>query len=232
MTEKIGYLTIDDTPSEDFRNKVDFLLEKNIPTIFFCEGQKLLKFENDIIYAIKNGFIIGNHSWSHGNLSELSKNEIKSEIVKTDNLIDEIYKRAGVERRIKLFRFPFLSKGGLNKKIAQSILKRLDYKQPKFNNINYTWYKKEGFHEDLDVVCTYDSMDWTVADGSYMFDIKNIQDLFNRMDEDIPEGRRGLNFRQSNDIILLHDDPTIKDMFEPLINRFLEKGIKFKLPSF
>ncbi|MFH1588968.1 MAG: polysaccharide deacetylase family protein [archaeon] len=232
MTQKIAYLTIDDVPSEDFRSKVDFLLEKGIPAIFFCEGQKLSKFEDDIIFAIKNGFIIGSHSWSHQNFNDLSQDEIKIEITKTDDLIDEIYKKANVERKIKLFRFPFLKKGESNKEFAQSILKDLGYRQPSFDNINYEWYKKEGFHKDLDVVCTYDSMDWTVSDGSHMFDIKNLQDLFNRMDENIPEGRRGLNFEQSSDIIMMHDDPRIKEMFKPLIERFLEKGIQFKLPSF
>ena len=57
------------------------------------------------------------------------------------------------------------------KEFAQSVLKELDYRQPNFDNINYEWYKKEGFDKNLDVVCTYDSMDWTVADGSHMFEM-------------------------------------------------------------
>ena len=232
MTQKIAYLTIDDAPSEDFRNKVDFLLEENIPAIFFCEGQKLSKFESDIIYAIKKGFIIGSHSWSHQNFNKLSKDKIRDEIVKTDVLIDEIYRKAEVKRKIKLFRFPFLKKGDKNKEFAQSVLKDLGYRQPNFVNIHYEWYKAECFHGDLDVVCTYDSMDWTVADGCHMFDIKNLQDLFNRMDENVPEGRRGLNFDKTNDIIMMHDDPKIKVMFQPLIEKFLDKGIKFELPYF
>ena len=232
MSQKIAYLTIDDAPSEDFRNKVDFLSGKNIPAIFFCEGRKLSRFEDDMIYAIKNGFLIGNHSWSHQNFDGLSKSEIRDEIVKTDGLIDEIHKKAGVDRGIKLFRFPFLKKGAENRGFAQSVLDELGYKQPCFDDINYEWYEEEGFHEDLDVVCTYDSMDWTVADGSHMFGIRDLQDLFDRMDENVPEGRRGLNFEGSNDIIMMHDDSRIKDLFKPLIERFLNKGITFELPPF
>ncbi|MCD6471339.1 polysaccharide deacetylase family protein, partial [bacterium] len=51
-------LTVDDCPSSDFKRKVDFLLLKNIPAIFFCIGKLTEKRKKVIIYAIKNGFII------------------------------------------------------------------------------------------------------------------------------------------------------------------------------
>ncbi|MFW6288127.1 MAG: polysaccharide deacetylase family protein, partial [bacterium] len=163
---KVGYLTIDDVPSEDFRNKVDFLLAKKIPAIFFCEGQKISGYEEELIYAIKNAFIIANHSWSHGDFNELPKEIIKEEIVETDKLINELYRNAALERKIKLFRFPFLNKGGDNKEFIQRLLDGLGYKRAIFEGINYAWYQKEGHNQDIDVYCTYDSMDWTVGNGS------------------------------------------------------------------
>ena len=38
-----AYLTIDDAPSENFEEKVEFLEGKNIPAIFFCEGRYIEK---------------------------------------------------------------------------------------------------------------------------------------------------------------------------------------------
>ena len=224
---KQAYLTIDDSPTIDFKHKVNFLLEKNIPCVFFCEGQRILDFMDDVITAITKGFAIENHSWNHPDFDTLTQEEIRSQIVRTDTLIDELYHRAGIIRDQKLFRFPYLRKGAENKSFAQSVLEELGYTQPHFSTITYEWYQQEGFQNELDVVCTYDSMDWTVANGSHMFGIKNLQDLLMRMDENEPEGRRGLNYPYSNEIIMMHDIPSISSCFNPMIERLLEKGIKF-----
>jgi peptidoglycan-N-acetylglucosamine deacetylase len=230
MVNKIGYLTIDDAPTNDFRNKVNFLLKNKIPAIFFCIGKSINPSrEKEIIYAIEKGFLIGNHSWSHPNFSKLSKKKIKEEIIKTDELLDRLYKEAKAKRKIKVFRFPYLQKGSKNKKIIQQILKELGYRQPNFKNITITPYNEE--KGDLNISCTYDTMDWTAADGSAEFGIKTLQDLFNRMDENVPDEYRTLNHKGSNDIIMMHDDDRIKNMFQPLIKRMIEKEIKFELPK-
>ena len=137
---KIAYLTVDDCPSSDFKRKVDFLLLKNIPAIFFCIGKLMEKRKKVIIYAIKKGFIIGNHSYSHIPFSKLSLREAKREIKKTDEIIEQLYKGAGIKRPIKVFRFPNLDKGDGNKnypfvdwnnpkvKALQEYLRKLGYK--------------------------------------------------------------------------------------------------------
>lgn len=231
MAKKIGYLTIDDAPTDDFRNKVDFLFQNNIPAIFFCIGRCITpKREKDIIYAIKKGFVIGSHSWNHSNFEKLSQTQIKEEIAKTDELIDRLYNDAGVKRPIKVFRFPFIRKRGKNQKYLQQVLKDLGYEQPDFKKITVIPY--DHIEGDIDVGCTYDTMDWTVADGSHMFGVKTLQDMFDRMDEDKPFEGRPLNYEKTNDIIMMHDDERIKDMFQLIIKRLIEKGIKFELPKF
>lgn len=231
MVKKIGYLTIDDAPSDDFRNKVNFLVQNNIPAIFFCVGKYITpKRENDIIYAIKKGFLIGSHSWNHSNFENLSKSQIREEISKTDELLNKLYDDAGVKRNIKLFRFPFIKKGGSNRDYTQLVLRDLGYESPKFENIIITPYNEQ--KGDLDVSCTYDTMDWTVADGSYMFGINSLKDIYARMDEDKPFEGRSLNYEKSNDIIMMHDDERIKDIFQLIIKRLIDKGIKFELPKF
>ena len=57
--QKIAYLTIDDAPTEDFIRKVNYLKSVNVPAIFFCRGDRLEQRPDDLIYAIQQGFIIG-----------------------------------------------------------------------------------------------------------------------------------------------------------------------------
>jgi peptidoglycan/xylan/chitin deacetylase (PgdA/CDA1 family) len=235
---KIAYLTIDDAPSEEFRQKVDFLLFKKIPTIFFCKGTRLEEQQDDAVYAIKKGFVIGNHSYNHPHFSKLSKEECFGQIEKTDKLIEEVYKKARIKRSVKVFRFPYGDKGNNeynnnswrdinlemlkqkseHSKELQNFLKRLGYKQLKFRKITYPWYKT--LEKDIDIGWTYDTHDWRLYRG-----LDTIQDIFNRM-----EKSQELN-SESADIIGMHDHPNSFELFKQIIERLLEKGIKFEMPK-
>jgi peptidoglycan/xylan/chitin deacetylase (PgdA/CDA1 family) len=252
MVRKVGYLTIDDAPSKDFLNKVDYLVSKEIRAIFFCRGDLLEENPKDVIYAIKKGFVLGNHSYNHPHFSEIPLKECFNQIKQTDEILESIYEEAGVKRTGKLFRFPYGDKGsGMDAELGwpedkdkrlfmqgiQNYLKRLGYAQPIFENISYKWYNDAELAKDLDVYWTYYSFDCDVAEyrksgtkgplGYY-----SLSRIIDRMDEDVPEGCRGLNYRGSNDIILMHDYPGIEDIFVPLIRAFLKKEIYFKLPIF
>ena len=58
MKNKIAYLTIDDSPSSTFIRKIDYLSDQNIPAVFFCIGNLMEKYSNEIIEAIHKGFVI------------------------------------------------------------------------------------------------------------------------------------------------------------------------------
>jgi len=73
-------------------------------------------------------------------------------------------------------------------------------------------------------------MDWAIMKPK--FGIGGLNDILKRMDEDFPEKGRGLNFTGSNDIILIHDLPETAHLFEPIIEKLLDKGLKFELPKF
>jgi len=236
------YLTIDDGPTKYFKKKIDFLSKNKINAIFFCLGHKIKDFEEDVIYAIKKGHIIGNHSFGHSNFSEISLEEARDEIEKCDKIIEEVYEKAGVERKIKAFRFPFMNNGSKDKygkydwddlhvKRIQEILKELKYKRIDFKGIRYEKYKESRFDKCINVDCTFDTMDWTVADGSAMFGLKTLGDLIARMDEDKSEEYSGIFFRDSNEVVMMHDDERILDVFEPLVERLIEKGFGFKIPG-
>jgi len=241
MTQKIAYLTIDDGPAEDMREKVDFLDFKRIKAIWFCQGKELEKFPSHVIYAIKKGHIIGNHSYDHPDFSEIDLVEVRNQIEKTDKIINNLYAQAKVSRPIKVFRFPFLNNGSDdeyqetnwdNKKVRaiQKILAGFGYRQPKFENIEYDWFRKAGLDKCLNVDCTYDSFDWCLEEGEEMFGYHDLPTVLARIDEDVPKGGRGLNNPDSNEIIMMHAWIQI-DAFKALIDKMLSKRIKFELPK-
>jgi peptidoglycan/xylan/chitin deacetylase (PgdA/CDA1 family) len=91
---KTVYLTIDDSPSELMAARVALLSELRIPAVFFCTGDRLSARSQPAIEAILRGFVIGNHSWDHPQVSQLTLAQAEAEISSTDELIDRLYSRA------------------------------------------------------------------------------------------------------------------------------------------
>lgn len=246
MATKKAYLTIDDSPSPHMKQKVDFLLSKGIPAIFFCEGRKIEEHPDIVIYAIQNGFIIGNHSYNHPSFAAISLEEGFEEIKRTDRLIDSIYQQAGVERPAKYFRFPYGNKGGLEgdypvsgygeegakrKDVIQQYLRQLGYTQPAFANITTTYYREAGLLDEVDWFWTFDTFDWSVNSDEPMYGITSLEDVYARIAEDLPEGGRGLNRPESEEIVLIHDHENSTDIFFPIVERLQEIGLQFSLPD-
>lgn len=244
--QKPAYLTIDDAPSADFETKLDVLEKQNIPAIFFCSGADLEERPEPIIDALQRGYIIGNHGYDHPHFSDLTVPECMVQIEKTDSIIEDLYLQANVRRQHRYFRFPYGDKGGLKwddvfsgyspegqmrKDQIQFFLRQLGYTQPAFTDITYTYLKEFCLLDDLDWHWTYDVMEWTVHDDEPLFSIDGLDAVFARMDEDVPEGGRGLNFPDSGEIVLMHDHTHTTDLFEPIITRLLEKGLTFRLPE-
>ena len=84
-------LTIDDFSSKNTPAIVDYLKEKGIKIIFFAEGRKVERFYEEAKYALKNGMIIGNHSYSHPAFSSLTVEEAIAEIEKCEGILDKLY---------------------------------------------------------------------------------------------------------------------------------------------
>jgi peptidoglycan-N-acetylglucosamine deacetylase len=219
---RIAYLTIDDSPSKDFKKKVDYLLKKNIPAIFFCRGDLIEKREKEIIYAIKKGFIIGNHSYNHPHFSQLSFEDETEQIKKTDKIINNIYKKAGLKSK-KIFRFPYGDKGN-NKTIKklQQVLKNLIYRQPEWHGITYKWFKDRKLDKNYDCYWTCDIKEWCLK-GNYNEDIKTFNDVLKRINK-----TRNSN---SNEIILMHDHEQTTKYFFKIIDELIKKDFKFCLPD-
>lgn len=192
-----------DLPQKRWGEKLDFFISKSIPVIWFCEGEKMEKRPKPVIKAIKKGHIIGNHSYNHPYFSDLTLGECYKEIRKSDKIINELYKKVGVERRRKYFRFPYGDKDGLKyeevfepyegegkirKVKLQEFLRRLGYEKPEFRGITYDYYKEAGLLNDVDWYWTYDVMLWALQEEDPPHRIETLEDVLQRMEVDVPEG--------------------------------------------
>lgn len=242
MMRKIVYLTIDDSPSKHMKAKVDYLHKQRIPAIFFCIGKLMQTNPEAVRYAIKKGFVIGNHSYSHPHFSKILLEEGFDEIKETDEIIDSVYLQSGVKRKAKVFRFPYGDKGGefvsftrLNRFFAfntligkqrkrkfQSFLRDLGYRQPMFEHLHYPYYVKHGLDKDADVFWTYDFEEYRLS----------LDEVFRRMKEKNPRQGGRLTNRDSADILLLHDHDATKEQFFNIIDHLIELKIAFKMPAF
>ena len=242
---KTAYLTIDDAPSADFLNKLDFLDAKGIAAVWFCQGNHMERRPQMIIEAIRRGHIVGNHSYTHPQFSELSLDQACAEIRSTDAILEELYHRAGVARRHRFFRFPYGDKGTGTSDNAfavpdedgkrhhdaiQAYLRGLGYTQPVFPGLTYAYFYEAGLHTDVDWYWTYDTIDWAFAVDSPPYGIDSIDKMKARMDENAPDEGRGLNDPASAEIILMHDHEPPAPVFVSLIDYLLAKGIRFRRP--
>lgn len=84
-------LTFDDGPDPVYTPKLlDGLKERKVHVTFFLIGKKL-EGQEDLVRRIQQeGHLIGNHTYSHVDLSKLSESQAKEEIEKTSNSIYEI----------------------------------------------------------------------------------------------------------------------------------------------
>lgn len=101
--EQVVLLTIDDTPDEYALEMAETLVDLDASAIFFVNGHLLeTDKQKKILKEIHNmGFIIGNHTYSHYNLSELKEHEQTEEIVQVNDMIEQI-----IGERPKFFRPP------------------------------------------------------------------------------------------------------------------------------
>jgi peptidoglycan-N-acetylglucosamine deacetylase len=127
--EKVVALTYDDGPNPPYTNQLLQLLERNqIRATFFVIGKIAEKHPEIVRLILSNGHEVGNHSYSHQPLIFKSPWYIRSEIEKTDKLLQQL----GVEQEIhfrapygrKLIALPYL----LSRMCKKNILWDLDSK--------------------------------------------------------------------------------------------------------
>ncbi|MDV2582280.1 polysaccharide deacetylase family protein [Alkalibacillus haloalkaliphilus] len=102
-TPSVVLLTIDDAPDGQALEMAETLKALDAPAIFFVNGIFMESEEDqEIVRQIHEmGFAIGNHTYSHQNLQNISEEEQREEIISLSELIEEI-----TGEKPKFFRAP------------------------------------------------------------------------------------------------------------------------------
>jgi polysaccharide deacetylase family sporulation protein PdaB len=86
--KKLIALTFDDGPDSKYTSQIlDILAENNVKATFFLVGLQVAKYPEVAKRIVDEGHTIGNHSWSHSDLSKLPAKARDKEIDKTQQAI-------------------------------------------------------------------------------------------------------------------------------------------------
>ncbi len=227
-----GLLTIDDFSSKNTPAMVDYLKKKNIKAIFFATGEKVEEFYEEAVYAVKNGMIVGNHSYSHPGFSSLTFEECVEEIEECERVLDKLYKDSGVERVYRPFRFPYGDKGGSNKDALQKYLRDKGFHKVDDRHITYDWWKENNLDTDIDTFWTFDFEEYVIRpDSGYTKEF-----VWQKMHDTNPKSGAVLFAENNRHIILLHahdeTEEMIPEYYKLFIEHLLENGLVFDEPVF
>lgn len=107
-------LTFDDGPSDTLTPKLlDVLKERKTKATFFAVGSNISKYPDIGKRVVSEGHEIGNHSWSHSDLTKLNDQKINQEIDSTNQIIIQA---TGVAP--KVFRPPY---GSINIRVKNAV---------------------------------------------------------------------------------------------------------------
>ena len=225
-------LTIDDIASKNTPAIVDYLKAKGIQPVFFATGKNVEKYYEEALYVLKNGMIVGNHSYSHPNFSSLTLEECVEDIEKCDQILDKLYKDCGVERKYRPFRCPYGNKGGENKDALQKYFKEKGFHKVDDTQLAYPWWKANKLNEDIDTFWTFDFAEWNIRKGSGF----TKEDVWKRMHDTNPADGAVLFAENNRHILLLHahdeTEELVPEYYKLFIEHLLENGVVFEEPRF
>ena len=229
-----AYLTMDDGPTRNTPRLMDYLTAKHITPIFFFEGQTIEQNPSEAIDALKRGAIAGNHSYDHPDMNEISYEECIDQIARTESILEALYDSAGVERRAKLFRFPFGSLGGTpeKEKKLQQYLRDEGFMHLDDRRCTQKWYIDGGQNKNIDTGVTFSFDEWRMANEPD----HRLPQLIEHIEDMAPEGGCPLLVDGTHHIIILHDhdftDDILPDYFRILLDYVQERGVRFVEPEF
>jgi len=90
-TKKEIFLTFDNGYENGYTAKVlDVLKEKKVPAIFFVTGHYVKDQPELLKRMAKEGHLIGNHSWSHPDMTRITDDRIKDELEKVKAAVAQV----------------------------------------------------------------------------------------------------------------------------------------------
>lgn len=105
-------LTFDDGPGADTGRLLDLLAERQVPATFFLLGTSVRVHPDLVVRMASEGHEVGNHTWSHKQLTKLSEAQQREEIARDQAAIGALGVRATV------FRPPYGSQDAVTRKVA------------------------------------------------------------------------------------------------------------------
>ena len=224
--------TIDDVSSRNTPAIVDALCERGIPAIMFAVGMNVERYWDEAVYAVRKGMIVGNHSYSHKNFSEITLEEAIAEIEKCEAVLERLYQAAGVERVYRPFRFPYGNKGGENRVALQQYLKEHGFDKVDDRHIPYAWWRDHGLNQDIDTFWTFDFEEYRIQ---YDPDFTR-ESVWKKVYDKNPQLGAALFGETQRHILLMHAfDETEKvwpDYYRELLDCLQENGVTFDKPFF
>lgn len=96
-SKKNIYLTFDNGYENGYTADIlDTLQEKEVPATFFVTGHYLQDQPELVQRMVKEGHIVGNHSWSHPDFTTISDAEIKKELSRVEEAFEQITGQKGM----------------------------------------------------------------------------------------------------------------------------------------
>jgi peptidoglycan-N-acetylglucosamine deacetylase len=188
-----------------------FVIQKRVEEIGSASGTAILK------NWVRQGFDLGNHTYSHPDINDLSVDQIEDEIVKGESTFGPLMKQAG--RPVRFLRFPYNHTGDTKAKhdAVAAFLARRGYKV---------------------ATCTIDTSDY-IFNNAYVLmlakgDNASAEKLrreylaYSSTEIDYYAGlnRKVLGY-EPPEVMLLHDNRLNADVIEQLLGLFKAKRYKF-----
>jgi peptidoglycan/xylan/chitin deacetylase (PgdA/CDA1 family) len=150
-------LTFDDGPDLLTTERIlKQLNDLNIKALFFCLGLNIKNHTGLATEILKEGHIIGNHSYNHKNFKLLDKNEIINEVVSTNLLLEDKLNYSPKYFRPPFGRFP-LNFNTIMKELRMTnvmwSLLSLDYR----NEMKYVKFTVEKYLKRNSVIVFHDN---------------------------------------------------------------------------
>ena len=225
-------LTIDDFSTRNTPAMMDYLNARGIQPIFFAEGRKVEAHYQEAVYALQNGAIVGNHSYSHPAFSSLKPEACIREIEQCERVLDQLYKDSGVERIWRPFRFPYGDKGGTNKAMIQQYLRDHGFHKVDDTRIRDSFWHEFGLDQDVDTFWTFDFAEYQIRPGSDF----TVASVWDRMHDAAPQNGSVLFGEGNHHILLLHahdeTEALVPQYYKLFIDHLLENGMVFDAPRF
>lgn len=90
-SRKVVAITFDDGPHYKNTHKLlEELRKRNVKASFFLVGERIPGNEDIVLMMHRDGHVIGNHTYTHQKLTEISEENVIKEIVETNKMINSI----------------------------------------------------------------------------------------------------------------------------------------------